>query len=121
MLGSATAEAYGQALPLLLADPGLDAVLVLFAPAAVSTGDDVAAAIATASEGAAKPVLAVVMTASGLPDALTQPGSRVAAFAYPESAARALGRAVERAAWLRRRPESAGPTASADRRANHCV
>ncbi len=102
MLGSATAEAYGQALPLLLADPGIDAVLALFAPAAVSSGDDVAAAIATASEGAAETVLAVVMTASGLPDALTQPGSAVAAFAYPESAARALGRAVERATWLRR-------------------
>lgn len=101
MLGSATAEAYGAALPVVLADPAVDAVLALFAPAAVSDAQDVAEAISTAAEGAAKPVLAVVMTADGMAPAFLRPGSPVAAFAYPESAARVLGRAVQRTAWLR--------------------
>src|SRR5207247_2065020 len=46
-----------------------------------------------ASAVAEKPVVPVVMSADGTP-----PGS----FAYPESAARALGLVAQRAAWLRR-------------------
>jgi acetyl coenzyme A synthetase (ADP forming)-like protein len=92
MLGSAPAGLYEQALPLLLADPAVDAVVVIFVPAARVRVDDVAAAIARAGSGSDKPVLPVLMSAGGAP------GS----FAYPESAARALGRAAERAEWLRR-------------------
>ena len=113
MLGSATAESYAQALPVLLADPQVDAALVLFVPAVTSTAEEVAVAVEGAAGAAAseKPVLAVVMSASGIPAALRD-GARVAGFAYPESAARALGRAAGRAAWLRRPlgsvPEVAG-------------
>ena len=92
MLGSATADLYEQALPPLLADPAVDAVVVIFVPAARVQAEDVAAAIARAADGADKPVLSVLMAAEGGRNA----------FPYPESAARALGRAVERAAWLRR-------------------
>ncbi|HYW28455.1 MAG TPA: GNAT family N-acetyltransferase [Gaiellales bacterium] len=102
LLGSATAVAYERALPAVLADPAVDAVIVLFAPAAPASADEVAEAVVRAAAGAEKPVLAVVMTAVGVPPAFAQPGCGVAAFSYPESAARALGRAVERAAWLRR-------------------
>ncbi len=102
MLGSATAAHYRQTLPLLLADPALDAVIAIYAPAAVSDADEVATAIAAAAEGSGKPVLAVVMTGDRGPAAFARPGSPVAAFPYPESAAAALGRAAERAAWLRR-------------------
>jgi acetate---CoA ligase (ADP-forming) len=103
MLGSATAATYAAALPVLLADPHVSAVVVLFVPAVSATADEVAAAIEQAmSEAPAdKPVLAVVMTSEGVPEAL-RTSRRVAAFAYPESAARALGRAAERASWLRR-------------------
>jgi acetyl coenzyme A synthetase (ADP forming)-like protein len=102
MLGSATPDQYREIVPLLLADPALDALIVILAPAAVSDPDDVAAAIAAASEGAGKPVLGVVMTGDGVPAAFRRPGAPVAPFTYPESAAAALGRAVERAEWLRR-------------------
>jgi acetate---CoA ligase (ADP-forming) len=102
MLGSATAAHYRQTLPLLLADPALDAVIAIHAPAAVSDADEVATAIAAAAEGSGKPVLAVVMTGDRGPAAFARPGSPLAAFPYPESAAAALGRAAERAAWLRR-------------------
>ena len=67
ILGSATAATYEAALPLLLADPGIDAVIVLFVPPVVATAADVAAAIARASAGADKPVLPVVMSADGTP------------------------------------------------------
>ena len=103
MLGSATAASYEQALPVVLSDPQVDAVLVLFVPAVSATADQVAVAVDDAARTAAseKPVLAVVMSAAGVPEAL-RAGSAAAAFAYPESAARALGRVAERAEWLRR-------------------
>jgi acetate---CoA ligase (ADP-forming) len=102
MLGSATAHHYRNTLPLLLAEPALDAVIAIYAPAAVSDADEIAEAIASAAEGSSKPVLAVVMTRDGAPEAFMQADSPVASFPYPESAAAALGRAAERAAWLRR-------------------
>jgi acetyl coenzyme A synthetase (ADP forming)-like protein len=102
MLGSATAETYSAALPHLLADPHVAAAIVLFVPAVSATADEVAEAVERTVAHAVedKPVLAVVMSSEGIPRALQ--GSRTAAFAYPESAARSLGRAAERAEWLRR-------------------
>jgi acetyl coenzyme A synthetase (ADP forming)-like protein len=105
MLGSATAATYESVLPHVLGDPNVDAVIVLFVPPVVATADDVAAAVVQAVESAGateKPVLAAFVSAGGTPPPLLREPRRVAAFAYPESAARALGRAAERAAWLRR-------------------
>jgi acyl-CoA synthetase (NDP forming) len=122
MLGGATAETYAKTLPLLLRDPHLDAVVVLFVPAVSATAAEVAEAVASASARAeaGKPLLAVVMSAEGIPAALR--GSRhVAAFAYPESAAQALGRAAERADWLRR-PHGAVPEVEGvDREAGQAI
>jgi acyl-CoA synthetase (NDP forming) len=106
MLGSASAALYEGALPLLLADPAVDSVIAIFVPAARVLPEDVAAAIWRGADGADKPVLPVVMAAE------PQPGS----FAYPESAARALGRAVERAVWLRRPAGRELAPAGVDRR-----
>jgi acetate---CoA ligase (ADP-forming) len=102
MLGSATGVTYERAIPPLLADPRLDALIVLFVPPVVAGASEVAAAIRGAVEAAAssKPVLAVVMSAEGTPLELLE--SEIASFAYPESAARALGLAAARAEWLRR-------------------
>ena len=99
MLGSATPESYARALPVLLGDPGVDAVIALFVPAAQATAEGVAREIASAAAGSDKPVLAVVMSSEGIPEALR---GAVAPFTSPEAAARALGRAAERADWLRR-------------------
>ncbi len=93
ILGSATEATFEAVLPLLLADPGVDAVISLFVPPVVAKAADVTAAIERASAGATKPLLSVVLSADEAP---------VGSFAYPESAARALGLAVQRAAWLRR-------------------
>jgi len=103
LLGSATAATYEAALPIVLADPAVDALIALFVPPVVAGADEVAAAIrdAVARAQADKPVLAAVISAGGIPAALREPGSPVAAFTYPESAAHALGLAAERADWLR--------------------
>ncbi|HEY6962672.1 MAG TPA: GNAT family N-acetyltransferase [Gaiellaceae bacterium] len=99
MLGSAVGETYEKAIPILLADPGVDAVMVLFVLTIVADTKDVVDGIARASAGAEKTVVPVVMSAEGAP---------TGSFAYPESAARALGLAAQRAAWLRR-PEGTVP------------
>jgi acyl-CoA synthetase (NDP forming) len=102
MLGSATGATYERAIPALLADPRLDAVIVLFVPPVVAGAPEVAASIRRAVEAAQtdKPVLAAVISAEGTPLDLLE--SDVASFTYPESAARALGLAADRAEWLRR-------------------
>ena len=122
MLGGATAERYAQVLPHLLADGHIDAVIVLFVPAVSATADEVAAAVdetARAAE-AEKPTLAVVMSSEGVPRAL-RGSSSVAAFAYPESAARALGRVAERADWLRRPLGAIPELEGIDRAAAHDI
>ena len=104
MLGSATADSYRAALPPLLADPSVDAAIALFVPpVAVDTalvGAAISEAVADAGQ-AGKPVLASIVAATGAPASLKS-AANVPAFAYPEAAARALGRAAERSAWLRR-------------------
>ncbi len=115
MLGSATAETYAAAVPLLVADPGVDAVIILFAPPIVATGSQVAGAVAEAVaglEGHAKPVLGVIM---GERD--DHPPGGFARFAFPESAARALGVALERSRWLRRLAGSTPELQDCDRAA----
>jgi acetyl coenzyme A synthetase (ADP forming)-like protein len=123
MLGGATAKTYEAALPLLLADPHVDAAIVLFVPAVSATADEVAAAIdrAAGASDADKPVLAVVMTAQGVPERLRSGSGRVAPFTYPESAARALGRAADRADWLRRPQGTVPELAGIDRTAAEAV
>jgi acetate---CoA ligase (ADP-forming) len=75
---------------------------VLFVPPVVAGASEVAASIRRAVEASQtdKPVLAAVISAEGTPLDLLE--SDVASFIYPESAARALGLAADRAEWLRR-------------------
>jgi acetyl coenzyme A synthetase (ADP forming)-like protein len=97
MLGGATPEDFERVLPILLADNRLDSLIVLFVPPVSAGGDEVAAALdrALAAAPTEKPVLGALMGARAR-------SARLARFDYPESAARALARAAERAEWLRR-------------------
>ena len=102
MLGSAVGATYEQVLPILLRDPGVDSVIVLFVPPVVAGAEEVASAIGQAvasTRDHEKPVLACVISADGIPEALLS--APLAAFSFPESAARALGRVADRAEWLR--------------------
>jgi acyl-CoA synthetase (NDP forming) len=105
MLGSATEGTFESVLPHVLSDPGIDSVIVLFVPPVVANAKDVATAVVRAAEASPeseKPVLGVFISHGGTPSALIHGKSRVTGFPFPESAARALGRVVERAEWLRR-------------------
>ena len=116
LLGSATAATFEAVIPALLEDKRLDALIILFVPPVVAGTDEVAAAILDAVDrtGTDKPVLAVLISGHGTPAALRQEGSSVASFAYPESAARALGLAAARAEWLRRPAGTVPPAPEVD-------
>ena len=104
MLGSATADSFHVALPKVLADPGIDAVIVLFVPPVAVDAADVGAAISRATAAANqpdKPVLAAILAANGAPATLRS-AAQIPSFAYPEAAAAALGRAAAYGEWLRR-------------------
>jgi acetate---CoA ligase (ADP-forming) len=101
LLGGATAESFAAALPPVLADPAFDAAIVLFVPTVGTNEEEVGAAISRAAATAVdKPVLCVFVSAKGAPTSLRSVAN-VPSFAYPEAAARALGRAAERGEWLR--------------------
>jgi len=102
----ATAEDYRSALPLLLDDPGVDAVIALFVTAGVIDVATVAAALkegrAGARSGRRKPLLTCFLGQRGTPAELRTPDESVPSFRFPESAARALACAARRAQWLAR-------------------
>lgn len=103
MVASAGAPAYGQAMRVLAADPAVSALLVIFIPPVVTDPADVAREVsAAATEINAErdprvPVVGVFMNAQGSPAALTE--ARIPTFAFPEDAARALGRVSRYAEW----------------------
>jgi acetate---CoA ligase (ADP-forming) len=102
LLGSATGATYEAVVGPVLDDSNIDALIVLFVPPVVAGAEEVATAIRSAVERAEqrKPVIAVVVSAEGVPMVLREPGSPVVALPYPESAARALALAAARADWL---------------------
>jgi acetate---CoA ligase (ADP-forming) len=114
LLGGATAESFAAALPQVVADPAFDAVIVLFVPTVGTNEEEVGAAISGAAASAGdKPVLCVFVSAKGAPPSLRS-AANVPGFAYPEAAARALGRAAERGEWLRQ-PAGSVPELECDR------
>jgi acetate---CoA ligase (ADP-forming) len=120
MLGSANAKSFANVLPIVLRDPGIDAVIALFVPTVGVDEDKVGAAIsAGAAEAPDKPVLCAFLSAKGAPASLRSV-AQVPSFAYPEAAARALGRAADRGDWLRR-PAGTVPELDIDRNAADAV
>jgi acyl-CoA synthetase (NDP forming)/RimJ/RimL family protein N-acetyltransferase len=104
-------EAFRLAIDTVLADPGVDAVIALYTSPLAARADDVAGALANAPAGGwPKPVLACILGRRGLlpipsPDGVQR---SIPSFAFPEAAARALGRVAEYAEW-RSRPEGKMP------------
>ncbi|HTL83690.1 MAG TPA: GNAT family N-acetyltransferase [Acidimicrobiia bacterium] len=105
LVAGATADDFERALHVVLADDAIDAVLAIFVPPLVTRAEDVARAIAAAAARAAagKPVIACFLGRDGVPDELRGDESHrtVPSFAFPEAAARALGRAADLADWRR--------------------
>lgn len=113
MIATAPASSYARAIPILLADPGIDALVTIFTPPLVTHSDDAARAIADASRGATKPVLAIFFGAVGVPDILTP----IPCYTFPESAARALAHAVSYQEWRGRPIDVSSVPADIDARA----
>jgi len=104
MLASAPPEHYEQATRLLLADPAVDSLLVIFIPPLVTDAEAAAEAIVRGAAGTTKTVLATFMSAHGAPAEL----KTIPSYMFPEAAATALARVVTHAEW-RRRPRGPVP------------
>lgn len=102
LLASASAAEYEQALRTAVADPDVDAVIVIFVPPLVTRADDVARAVAAAAADSPKPVLANFLAQDGTPEPLRQGSRRVPSYPFPEQAAQALAAACTYAQWRRR-------------------
>jgi acetate---CoA ligase (ADP-forming) len=102
MLASAPAEHYRRATTLLLADPLIDSLLVIFIPPLVTKADEVARAIVEGAAGTRKPVLANFISARGAPPELAP----LPSYLFPEAAVTALARATAYSAWRHRPPGS---------------
>ncbi|HEY6866230.1 MAG TPA: acetate--CoA ligase family protein, partial [Candidatus Eisenbacteria bacterium] len=111
MIASAGPDSFERAVRLVADDPGVDAVLVIYVPPIVTSPEEVAQAIARASEAAnraaaarnapPKPVLTCFMGAHGVPRGLRSlEESDIPSYTFPESAAIALARAVRYGLWL---------------------
>jgi acetyl coenzyme A synthetase (ADP forming)-like protein len=107
MIASARAQQYLQAIEIVAADPGVDAVIVIFTPPLVTTADEVANAIVSAAQriNKDKPLLSVFLSAQQPPQQLRTGDRCIPLYAFPETAAIALARATRYGRW-RAQPQS---------------
>ncbi len=110
MIASATPAGFERAVGVLLEDPGLDALLVLYVPPVVTQPQEMANAILRGTVAARdkarregrepKPVLSCFLGTHGVPEALrTLHAGNVPSYVFPEAAAIALSRAVRYGLW----------------------
>jgi acetyl coenzyme A synthetase (ADP forming)-like protein len=106
----ASPQHYEEVVRHVLKDPNVDALIAIFIPIGTAGEEEVARAIGAASgnSGKGKPVLACFLSGSGRPTVPSGSTTATAAsralpfYRFPESAARALARAVAYAEWRRR-------------------
>ncbi|HXG65685.1 MAG TPA: acetate--CoA ligase family protein, partial [Blastocatellia bacterium] len=98
MLPTAPPEHYRRAMRALLADEGVDSLIVIYIPPLFTDAAAVAAAIVEAAGANSKPVLANFMSAEGAPDIL----AKIPSYTFPEAAAAALGKVTAYGEWRRR-------------------
>ena len=104
-------EMLGAALGVVLADQGVDCAIALFTSLLAWPVGTAAAAVETASRDTpGKPVVASILGQRGL---LGSGERRVPSFAFPEAAARSLGRMADYADW-QRQPEGHLPDLAVD-------
>jgi len=101
MLAAAPPAHYAEALRILLRDPAVNAVIVIFIPPLVTRAEDVASAIAgVTKQGPHKTVAGVFMRTGGAPETL----AHIPCFAFPEPAAIALSRVAAYGEWRQTPP-----------------
>jgi len=103
MIATAGPAEFERAVPLLLDDANVDALVAIHIPVRAEDRAGVAEAIArgraAARSGRSKPIVACLLRDEPRP-AGAGPAETIPVYRFPESAARALGRAWEHAAWL---------------------
>lgn len=104
MVAGATAANYRRALGVLLADPNVDSVLVIFVPPITHEPVAVARAVFEAARGSKKPVVSCFMSRDEVLQAIAHEARQdwVPVYLYPESAVRALAALEERRKILAR-------------------
>ena len=103
MIASATPEGYAQALKILLADEGVDMVMVINVKPLVGNPIAVMNEVGKAIPGQKKPVVAVMMATEEFHNEVKERPDLPPVYHFPESAARALAQ-LSHYASLRRRP-----------------
>jgi acetyl coenzyme A synthetase (ADP forming)-like protein len=114
MIASARPEHYRRTMEVVGADPGIDALVVIYIPPLVTNPEQVAQAIAQGAGGvpAHKPVLTVFISSRGAPAVLSSgPRGKLPSYSFPENAAQALAAAVRYGRW-RERPRGTPVTLS---------
>jgi acetyl coenzyme A synthetase (ADP forming)-like protein len=106
LLADATPERYREALRLVLRDPGIDAVVVIFVPPVMIDATGVARAITEACcERPEVPVVGCFMGPVGsLPEMEEAQRRRIPIYTFPEEAILALDALARYGEWLGRRP-----------------
>ncbi|MGH3497380.1 MAG: GNAT family N-acetyltransferase [Nocardioidaceae bacterium] len=105
----ATADDFERALDQAIDNPEVDSVVAVYIPPVNMPGEPVATVLATVGEQSDKPIVSTFLASEGVPELLRIPDvagvagrGSVPSYAAPESAVRALARAVSYAAWLSR-------------------
>ena len=100
VIGDARSDRYRIALAAALADPHVDAALILFTPQAGSEPEETARVVAALSKDQPKPVVTSYMGAASLGPALQVLNQhRIPNYAFPERAISALGAMVRQREW----------------------
>jgi acetyl coenzyme A synthetase (ADP forming)-like protein len=105
MIASATADDFRMAVEILLNDPEVDSLVVLTIHVgladigAISRGIYTGVSAARVRGGAGKPVLTCIMDGETLAEPPANGQERLPNYAFPENAARVLGKLAEYAAW----------------------
>ncbi len=101
MLASASPEQYAESLRIVLADPGVDSVIVILPPPPVFTAAAVAGALIPVIQEADKPVVLAVMGHRLIGEALERlRAAHIPDYRFPENAAGALAALYRRAQYL---------------------
>jgi acetyl coenzyme A synthetase (ADP forming)-like protein len=109
MIASAGPDAYQHTIEAVLDAPDVDSLIVIFTPVDDMNSEPILAGIRAGisnarSRGVSKPVVACIMSslAGALP--LRVGNETIPTYAFPENAARALGKAAAHAAWRAAEP-----------------
>jgi acetate---CoA ligase (ADP-forming) len=116
VLGDATANRLSEAVAVLAADPGFDALAVVYVPTLVLDPDAAASAIVDglAATGSRPPVAAVFLTGAAPPRALRE--ASIPVYGFPEDAARAFAAAARHGAARTQPPSPLAEVHPAPRR-----